>query len=285
MASLTSIANDALNSIIIVQAMDLPFFVEVVVSDNCHIAKANSILGLSQVEVNCAMAESYGWFQQVSASTGQASISVTPQPPTAAGVALSHFRVLGFENNVIDCHSNIIIFAPLNILGPTKDCKLPDVYRAEWPISTDYTMVSLEYRSSLREYLQPKPACGCSSTYASTAVVPLSQPIYREQITSYSDSWQPTGGHCGKFPHEWPKTKQLQHNLYLEVDGPDRGDVIRCLQEAGVAAALAAVVAAYATAGAALHAAEVTFTEVFLDCIGRSYSVNFPDESHWVYNC
>jgi hypothetical protein len=47
------------------------------------------------------------------------------------------------------------------------------------------------------------------------------------------------------------------------------------------------VVAAYGTAGAALPAAERTFIDVFIPCVGSSFSVPypFPDESHWEFNC
>jgi hypothetical protein len=74
--------------------------------------------------------------------------------------------------------------------------------------------------------------------------------------------------------------KKLHHDQHLVIDGPDGAAVGHCLQDATVAAGLAAVVAAFVTAGAALPAAEQAFQNVLLACLGGGFSMHFDDHSY-----
>jgi len=190
------------------------------------------------------------------------------------------YRVLGVEG-VIDCNSTTFIIANLPDLTGDPKCGLANVGYVEVSNRAEIAYVETNWGDSLLERAKP---CGCNAP--TKAAAPDSQLIYRKQIASYRDSQQPAG-YCGKFPHGHPRYKWLSHDLFLEVYGPDIGDVQRCLQEAAIAAALAGVVAAYGTAGAALPVAEKAFIDVFIACVGDSFSVPypFPDESHWEFNC
>lgn len=190
------------------------------------------------------------------------------------------YRVLGVTD-VVDCNSTTFIIANLPDLISDPKCGLANVGYVEVSNREEIAYVEMNWGESLLERAKP---CGCDA--ANQTALPYSQLIYRKQIASYRDSQQPAG-YCGKFPHGHPRYKWLSHELFLEVYGPDVGDVQRCLQEASIAAALAGVAAAYGTAGAALPAAEKAFIEVFIACVGDSFSVPypFPDESHWEFNC
>lgn len=105
--------------------------------------------------------------------------------------------------------------------------------------------------------------------------------IYTQELASYDDSFQPAGS-CN-----WHsvRMKKLHHVLTLVVSGPDRNQIIGCVQRATAVGLIAAIVAAYATGGAALSAAIAAFLGALEDCLGASYTANVDDSSYWEYWC
>ena len=113
--------------------------------------------------------------------------------------------------------------------------------------------------------------------------------LYDHVIATYDDSIQPTGTiHWGKsgglipvpIPHV--EMKKLHHELHLVIDGPDGADVSGCVQTAAFVGLLAGLLAAYATGGAGLAAAESAATEVLVGCLGSKFQARFDNQSHWI---
>lgn len=106
--------------------------------------------------------------------------------------------------------------------------------------------------------------------------------IVREQIASYDDSFNPIGFCSGLGSI---KMKKLRHTLTLVVEGPDEQRIRQCVAEAAGAGLIAAIIAAYATAGIALQAAVSAFLTSLRGCLGSSFTVRINDESHWIEWC
>ena len=108
--------------------------------------------------------------------------------------------------------------------------------------------------------------------------------LYQNNITTFDDSFQPTGG--SKFD-PWPhfEMKKLRHELTLTVEGPDdlRQAVEGCLQQATAAGLLAAVVASFTGVGIGGTAAAFTvFQAEFTRCAGEQVTAKLDDKSHWI---
>src|SRR5260370_42230029 len=107
--------------------------------------------------------------------------------------------------------------------------------------------------------------------------------LLQQILANYEDSWQPTGNvkfdGFPRVPHF--EMKKLVHKLILIVEGPDDGAAIvhNCLQQAGVAALIAAVGAAFASGGAAAGAAWEAGKAVFLGCLGEKFVARLDDQS------
>lgn len=103
-----------------------------------------------------------------------------------------------------------------------------------------------------------------------------------QTIASYEDSFQPTGR--TKFD-PWPhaEMKKLHHDLVLTVQGPDEAKIRNCINRAIAAGAIAAILAAVGTGGAALPAAISAFLTELTNCLGNGFSARVDDHSHWVY--
>ena len=108
--------------------------------------------------------------------------------------------------------------------------------------------------------------------------------MIQQNIAIFDDSFQPTGIEFEGFvPHV--KMKKLRHELTLTVDGPDdvKVKVEDCIKQAGVAAALTAVAAAFSGAGiGATSAAWSIFQSAFIGCVGSSVQAKIDDRSHWI---
>jgi hypothetical protein len=114
-----------------------------------------------------------------------------------------------------------------------------------------------------------------------TKQVPSSNVIIRKKIASYEDSWQPIGM-CSLWS---VKMKKLVHDLWLTVEGPSESEINACFQKAVAIGLIVAIVAAYATGGAALHVAVSAFLSYLKGCLGNKYSAHVDDKSHWVEWC
>ena len=115
--------------------------------------------------------------------------------------------------------------------------------------------------------------------------------LHEGTIAIFDDSQQPTGNfqnqNDGPFgiaiPH--PEMKKLRHELVLVIDGPEnvRVAVEECLRRAATAAALAALIAAFASGGmTATNAAWAAFQAEFVRCAGEQVSAKIDDNSHWI---
>lgn len=108
--------------------------------------------------------------------------------------------------------------------------------------------------------------------------------LVQEVIAVFDDSFQPTGLEWdGLIPHA--KMKKLRHELTLTIDGPDdiRGKVEGCLKQAGIAAALTALAAAFSGVGiGATGAAWGIFQTTFISCVGNNVQTRIDDKSHWI---
>ena len=120
----------------------------------------------------------------------------------------------------------------------------------------------------------PRPA---AHTGARAGVLSISQ-----TIASYDDSFQPTGN--TKYD-PWPhlEMKKLHHDLVLTVQGPDEGKIRNCISRAIAAGAVAAIVAAIGSGGAALPAAVSAFLTELTNCLGNGFEARVDDQSHWIY--
>ncbi len=106
--------------------------------------------------------------------------------------------------------------------------------------------------------------------------------ILRQEIASYDDSFNPIGW-C-EFPLH-VRMKKLHHTLTLVVEGPDEGKIRQCIAQAAGAGLIAAIVAAYATAGLALQAAVTAFLSSLQGCLGNSFTCKVEDKSDWIEWC
>lgn len=93
-----------------------------------------------------------------------------------------------------------------------------------------------------------------------------------------------------KFCCGWALRKRfMQVELFVEVRTATPQDIVKpledCLREAAIGAALAAIVAAVFTGGAAFEVAKATFISVLLECLKRKLSniisVQLYTTSHW----
>ena len=75
--------------------------------------------------------------------------------------------------------------------------------------------------------------------------------------------------------------KKLVHDLWLTVEGPSETEINSCFHKALAIGLVAAIIAAYATGGAALHAAVSAFLSYLKGCLGDKYSARVDDNSHW----
>lgn len=105
--------------------------------------------------------------------------------------------------------------------------------------------------------------------------------IYKREIASYDDSFQPIG-FCGFGSI---KMKKLRHELTLTVEGPDEAKIRSCVEKSIAAGLIAAIIAAYVTGGAALPAAISAFIASIQSCLGDGFSVRIDDSSHWIEWC
>lgn len=105
--------------------------------------------------------------------------------------------------------------------------------------------------------------------------------IVKQNLATYDDSFQPIGM-CSMFSI---KMKKLRHNLELTVTGPDEARIRHCIEQATVAGLIAAIIAAYATGGAALPAAISAFVGSLESCLGSSFQVRVDNRSHWIEWC
>lgn len=111
---------------------------------------------------------------------------------------------------------------------------------------------------------------------------PAGHVIVREQLASYDDSFNPIG-FCSGFGSI--KMKKLHHTLTLVVEGPDDERIRQCIAESAGVGLVAAIIAAYATAGLALQAAVSAFLSHLEGCLGASFSLRVDDESYWIEWC
>jgi|GEM_PF-3209106 len=105
--------------------------------------------------------------------------------------------------------------------------------------------------------------------------------IYRREIAAFDDSFQPIGM-CSTFS---VRMKKLRHTLTLVIEGPDQNQIEKCVEQALHAGLIAAVIAVFATGGAALQAAASAFISALTNCLGNSYEVRIEDRSHWIEWC
>ena len=115
------------------------------------------------------------------------------------------------------------------------------------------------------------------------SLIPSGNPpvVWSEEITSFDDSFQPTG-HCKGFHL---RMKKLHHVLTLVVTGPDKNKIIACVQQVAAAGLIAAVASLYASGGAALSIDITALLDALKDCLGDLYSPNVVDSSYWEYYC
>jgi len=113
--------------------------------------------------------------------------------------------------------------------------------------------------------------------------------IYRQELTHYEDSHQPTGTihwkNDGPFgtPNPHAEMKKLVHILTLTINGPDEGTIRKCVSDALAQGLLTALIAAFLTAGiGAVQAFVATVTGSLTACIGGG-TIRFDDDSHWEY--
>ncbi|MGY3530869.1 MULTISPECIES: hypothetical protein [Bradyrhizobium] len=106
--------------------------------------------------------------------------------------------------------------------------------------------------------------------------------IHRQIVASFDDSFQPTGR--TKFD-PWPhlEMKKLRHELELVVEGPDEQKIKDCVARASAAGLIAAIIAAFATGGAAMPAAISAFLAALQNCLGAKFTVRIDNHSHWEY--
>lgn len=127
-----------------------------------------------------------------------------------------------------------------------------------------------------------KSAKSARSIPKAFTVRPLGHVIVREQLASYDDSFNPIG-FCSGFGSI--KMKKLHHTLTLVVEGPDENRIRQCIAKAVGDGLIAAIIAAYATAGLALQAAVTAFLSSLKGCLDDKFSMRIDDESHWVKWC
>jgi hypothetical protein len=105
--------------------------------------------------------------------------------------------------------------------------------------------------------------------------------IVQREIAVYDDSFNPIGM-CSPWS---VRMKKLRHTLTLTVEGPDEARNRHCIEQAAAAGALAAIVAAFITGGAALSAAISAFLTMLKGCLGESFSARIDDNSYWIEWC
>lgn len=105
--------------------------------------------------------------------------------------------------------------------------------------------------------------------------------VVRQELAQFDDSFQPIGM-CSPWS---VRMKKLHHTLTLIVEGPDEAQIRACIAQSIAAGMLAAIIAAYVTGGAALHAAVSAFLASLEACLGGSYTARIEDSSHWIEWC
>lgn len=105
--------------------------------------------------------------------------------------------------------------------------------------------------------------------------------IIRERLASYDDSFN-IHSSCNWLSI---KMKKLRHELTLVIEGPDASEIHNCINSALGAGLVAAIIAVYATGGAALHSAIGAFVAQLQSCLSTHYTVKIEDKSHWIYWC
>ncbi len=113
--------------------------------------------------------------------------------------------------------------------------------------------------------------------------------LYDQVVASFDDSIQPTGtihwgtsGGLVPVPVPHVEMKKLHHELHLVINGPSGADVTNCIRSAAFVGLLAGVVAAYATAGAGIAAAEAVAITSLTACLGGQFNVGFQDNTQWI---
>jgi hypothetical protein len=163
------------------------------------------------------------------------------------------------------------------------------VLQVEVPISASGVFSPPGWMQGIRVHGENKSIDVLVETSAKTApAVPKGivraqgQVIVRDQLATYDDSFNVIGL-CSGFGSL--KMKKLRHTLTLVVEGPDEQKVRQCIAQAAGAGLIAAIIAAYATAGLALQAAVSAFLASLRDCLGSSFIIRVDDESHWIEWC
>lgn len=111
----------------------------------------------------------------------------------------------------------------------------------------------------------------------------------QQSLATYDDSFQPTGTihwkNDGPFGTPMPhlEMKKLRHDLTLTIEGPDEDRIRGCIRQAAAVGLIAAIVAAIATGGGALHAAISAALAALEQCLGDGFSVRIDDQSHWIF--
>lgn len=111
----------------------------------------------------------------------------------------------------------------------------------------------------------------------------------QQSLAIYDDSFQPTGTihwrNDGPFgiPMPHAEMKKLRHELTLTIEGPDEERIRGCIRQATAVGVIAAIVAAIATSGGALHAAISAALAALEQCLGDGFSVRIDDQSHWIF--
>lgn len=128
-----------------------------------------------------------------------------------------------------------------------------------------------------------------ATPWATPSAVADGRVIVNQTLAAYDDSIQPTGTihwkNDGPFGAPMPhiEMKKLHHELVLTIEGPDEDSIRDCICKATAAGLIAAIVAAIASGGGALHAAISAALATIERCLGDGFSVRISDRSHWIY--
>ncbi|MGY3695007.1 hypothetical protein ACVIGA_005087 [Bradyrhizobium sp. USDA 3240] len=135
--------------------------------------------------------------------------------------------------------------------------------------------------NSITAKVRPVTTTALAAVNAQAALAP-GHVIHRQIIASFDDSFQPTGR--TKFD-PWPhlEMKKLHHELELVVEGPDEQKIKDCVARAAAAGLIAAIIAAFATGGAAMPAAISAFLAALQTCLGNNFIARIDNHSHWEY--
>ncbi len=129
-------------------------------------------------------------------------------------------------------------------------------------------------------------AGGKVATVGRYAVGVHANAIVEQAVAIYDDSFQPTGTihwDGGFIPLPHVEMKKLRHELTLIIEGPDEGQIRRCIDTSLAAGAVAALIAAFATGGwGAAEAFAATALSTLEGCLGAGFSVRLNDRSHWI---